>query len=252
MFLRSHGLTDPGCRRAGNEDRIFFDDAFGLYVVCDGIGGRRRGEIAAEIATNTIRQYVESSRDPMEVTWPYGYNLQLSFSANRLVTAVKLANRQVWRRSEQSLEYLGMGTTVAAVLADPNAAVIANVGDSRVYLLRGGVLEQLSTDDTVASAYLRPDEIDGASAAPQIRNVLTRAAGSQENVDAHLRELKLEVGDRLLLSSDGLHSLVSDERIRAILAAAAADLKTAVEDLISAAIEMGAPDNVSAVVFEAA
>src|ERR1039457_1574204 len=112
MGLTSQGLTDSGCVRSENQDRILFDDTLGLYVVCDGMGGRRRGDLAAELATDSIRQYVESSRDPKEVTWPYGYSLQMSFAANRLLTAAKLANRQVWRRSEEAIEYLGMGTTI--------------------------------------------------------------------------------------------------------------------------------------------
>jgi serine/threonine protein phosphatase PrpC len=104
MPLLSQGVTDAGSVRTHNEDRILLNDDLGLYVVCDGIGGRRKGELAAEIASSAIAHYVESSRNPMEVTWPYGFNLQLSLAANRLLTAAKLANRQVWRRSEESLE----------------------------------------------------------------------------------------------------------------------------------------------------
>lgn len=238
MLLHSHGLTDPGCRRTHNEDRILFDDGLGLYVVCDGIGGRRQGEVAADVAINTLRQYVESSRDPMEITWPYGFNAQLSLSGNRLFTALKLANRQVWRRSEQSLECLGMGTTIAAVLVDPNRTAIGNIGDSRVYLSRGGAVELLSTDDVIIEPYLN-----------QVRAVLTRAAGSQENVEVHLRELTLEAGDRMLLSSDGLHTVIPHHRLASILTEVADPARVA-ETLISEAKQAGAPDNVSAVLFD--
>src|SRR5580700_11667055 len=208
MIPISAGITDPGSRSA-NQDKISFDDELGLYVVCDGLGGRRRGDVAAELAANSIRQYIESSRDPKEVTWPYGYNLAMSFGANRLVTAAKLANRQVWRRSEESLEFLGMGTTICAVLLDDGTAVVANIGDSRVYLFRDGRLEQLSIDDTAAGTYMPTRDISlQALHFPAIRSVLTRAAGSHEDAEVHLKECGLQIGDRLLLCSDGLHSCV--------------------------------------------
>ncbi len=246
MLLLSKGLTDPGCVRSQNEDRIFFDDSLALYIVCDGIGGRRRGEVAAQLATNTIRQYIESSNNPMEVTWPYGYNLQMSLAANRILTAAKLANRQVWRRSEESLECLGMGTTISAVLFDETGAAIVNIGDSRVYLLRSGALEQLSQDDTIAGTYANTTEIEHARYA-EMRNVLTRAAGSQENAEVHLREMRIEYGDRILLCSDGLHRSVADSQIGAMLAAAE-NPSAAATALIDAALAAGAPDNVSVVV----
>ena len=250
MRLSSQGLTDPGCVRTENQDRIIFDDALGLYLVCDGLGGRRRGDVAAELAGNAIRQYVESSQDPMDVTWPYGYNIQISFAANRITTAAKLANRQVWRRSEESLEYLGMGTTISAVLVESGRAAIANIGDSRVYLLRDGHLEQLSVDDTVgyANQWTREIPID-SSRHPIIRNILTHAAGSQENAEVHLKEQPMSDGDLFLVCSDGLHGCVSDDRMAAILAATQNPHDGAAA-LLSAARSAGAPDNVSVVVFQ--
>jgi len=249
MVLTSHGLTDPGCVRSENQDRILLDDALGLYVVCDGMGGRRRGELAAELATNAIHQYVELSRDPKEVTWPYGYNLRMTFAANRVLTAAKLANRQVWRRSEEALEYLGMGTTITALLFDPGIAAIANIGDSRVYLWRAGNLEQLSADDTVGGSPPPTGEFSLAlTRQPMLRGVLTRAAGSQENAEVHLKECPLQDDDVLLLCSDGLHGVVSEDRIAAVLSDEA--VSSAASTLISDAREAGAPDNVSAVVVQ--
>lgn len=250
MVLISAGLTNPGCVRTVNEDRILFDDDLGLYVVCDGLGGRRRGEVAAELATSTIRQYVESSRDPKEVTWPYGYNFQLSYASNRLLTAARLANRQVWRRSEESLEYLGMGTTISAVLVDSEAAAITNIGDSRVYFFRNGRLEQLSVDDTFSGTNMPTREVAlEAANYPAIRNVLTRAAGSQENAEVHLKECPLQAGDWLMLCSDGLYGSVSDVQMSAILAAAE-NPRAGATALLQAAQAAGAPDNVSVVVLQ--
>lgn len=250
MIVTSQGLSDPGCIRSENQDRILCDDQLGLYIVCDGLGGRRRGDIAAQLATDTIHQYVECSRDPKEVTWPYGFNLRMSLAANRLSTAARMANRQVWRRSEESLECLGMGTTIGAVLLDSRTAAIANIGDTRVYLLRGDVLEQLSVDDTaVGTSVPSPEFSFGESGQPAVRSVLTHAAGSREDAEVHLKECPLEAGDIMLLCSDGLHGLVSDERIRAILTSAAS-VNAGAAALMAAAREAGAPDNVSVVVAQ--
>jgi len=243
MSLISHGISDAGCVRSQNQDRILFDDGLGLYVVCDGIGGRRRGDLAAEIATQAIREFIACSIDPTEVTWPYGYNLQISFAGNRIVTAVKLANRQVWRRAEDSLELLGMGTTVTAVLVDGTRAAAANVGDSRIYLFRNSRLEQLSVDDTASMRIAA----DGQT--PVERSVLTRAAGSEQNVEVHLREFDLAPGDMLLLCSDGLHGYVPQERIASVLGAPGL-IASRAEALIAATRAAGAPDNVSALLFE--
>jgi len=241
MPILSHGISDPGCVRPENQDRILVDDAAGLYVVCDGVGGRRRGGVAAEIAVNAIRQCIESSGDPSDVTWPFGYNTRISFAANRLFTAVRLANRQVWRRSEESLEFLGMGTTVTAVLIERARVAIANIGDTRVYLFRGESLEQLSLDHTAST------QVPSGSGMV-VRTVLTSAAGSQENVEVHMAERELRDADLLLLCSDGLYNAVPEARIAAVLSGSQV-VREQAEALVRAARTAGAPDNISAVVL---
>src|ERR1022692_2037613 len=136
MAIEAFGKTDRGCVRTENEDRILVDDALGLYLVCDGMGGSKRGDIAAELAADAVRYYIDASRDRYDVSWPFGYAFELSLDANRLATGVRLANRHVWRRAEQDLELAGMGTTIAAVLIGDGRAVVGNVGDTRVYLSR--------------------------------------------------------------------------------------------------------------------
>src|SRR5262249_21368125 len=133
VSLTSYGKTDVGSVRQNNEDRILVDDALCAYAVFDGMGGQRGGEVAAETARTTVQTYLTSSRLPMEVTWPYGYDINLQLESNRLLTALQLANRQVWRRSEESLEFAGMGTTIAAILIAGTNFSVTNVGDSRVY-----------------------------------------------------------------------------------------------------------------------
>src|SRR5258708_21276106 len=219
MSLESHGLSDPGCVRTENEDRILLEPSLGLYAVCDGMGGHQHGEVAAELAIAAMRYYVDVSRDRFDVTWPFGFNFNLSADANRLVTGVKLANREIWRRAEQKLECAGMGTTVAAVLLDGSQVVVANAGDSRVYRFRNGELELLTEDDTMVGSMTQKGLLseDEARNHP-MRNVLTQAAGSVESIEVHVREEALQSGDLLLISSDGLHGVIEPDVIRSLLA----------------------------------
>jgi serine/threonine protein phosphatase PrpC len=251
--ISSYGSSNPGCIRPENEDRLLIDPQLELFVVADGMGGHSFGEVAAEMALGAIRQYVDSSRNGAEVTWPFGYNFNLTPDANRLVTAIQLANRRVFKRSEDSPEYAGMGTTVAAVLVTADKATIASVGDSRVYLFREGTLDLLTDDDTWVSAMVREGTLDAREAPHHpMRNVLTQAAGARENVAVQVREHALANGDMLLMSSDGLHGVVDEVEIRSILeeaAWAAADLERPGSMLIQAAIERGGPDNVSCILL---
>jgi serine/threonine protein phosphatase PrpC len=249
MSLESHGVSDPGCVRTENEDRILLEPSLGLYAVCDGMGGHQHGEVAAELAIAAMRYYVDVSRDRFDVTWPFGFNFNLSADANRLVTGVKLANREIWRRAEQKLECAGMGTTVAAVLLDGSQVVVANAGDSRVYRFRNGELELLTEDDTMVGSMTQKGLLseDEARNHP-MRNVLTQAAGSVESIEVHVREEALQSGDLLLISSDGLHGVIEPDVIRSLLARTS-DVDRCSRRLVEAAREAGAPDNVSVVVL---
>jgi protein phosphatase len=225
------------------------DASLGLFLVCDGMGGHQHGEEAAEVAVASIRFFIDASRDAMDVSWPYGFDFQKSPSANRLATGVQLANRQVFRRAESSMESSGMGTTVAGVLLEDHIAVVANIGDSRVYLFRDLALSQLTVDDTMVQGMVLKGLLSPENAAIHpMRNVLTQAAGSQESVDVHIVEQELEPGDVLLLCSDGLYGALNPDLLQSILGSAG-PVEYTVNRLISESIQAGAPDNVSAVVL---
>ena len=245
--VESYGVTDAGIQRPLNEDRILVAPELGAFGVFDGIGGQRRGEVAAELAMATVHRYIESSTNPLDVTWPYGYNFNLSLGGNRVLTAVRLANRRVWRKAEESLECAGMGTTVAVALITDNAATIANVGDSRIYRFRDGELTQLSIDDTMAGAMAKQNIVSAEVLRKHpLRNMLTQAAGQKEELDVHLVEEDLHPGDVLLLTSDGLHGVIEDSAIAShITAGTSAEAIT--QSLLKAALEAGAPDNVSVI-----
>jgi serine/threonine protein phosphatase PrpC len=245
LRIEAHGLSHSGSVRATNEDRILVEPDLGLFVICDGMGGQQHGEVAAEIAVAAIRHYVASSRNPSDVTWPFGYNMNLSVEANRLLTAIRLANRQVWRKAEQELESAGMGTTVAALLSGSTGLAVANVGDSRIYRWQNGHLEQISVDDTMVSVMVSRGVIS-KEAVPShpMRSMLTQAAGSQENIEIHLRETAVNPGDVWLMCSDGLSGVVDESSMAAILGSDAS-LKDAAQALLDKALSGSAPDNVS-------
>jgi len=243
-MIQSHGVSDVGCVRTKNEDRIFLAEELGVFILSDGMGGHTHGEMAAELAISTMRHYLESSQDRLEVTWPFGYNFDLSVDANRVATAIQLANRQVWKQAEQAPEYAGMGTTIAAAIVNGSKITIGNVGDSRVYLWQSDILRQLTIDDTWVNA------ISGRGG-PQIdvpRNLLTQAAGSKDLVDVHTTEAEIGNGDVVLLCSDGLYGLVSDAEITESLSANQS-LSATAADLLRIAKSAGGEDNISIILF---
>jgi PPM family protein phosphatase len=243
-MIEAHGVSDIGCVRERNEDRILIDDSQGLYIVADGMGGHSHGEMAAELAISTIRHYVESSGDRLDVTWPFGYNFELSVDANRMITAVQLANRQVWRQSERAPEYAGMGTTVAAVLASGKKITIGNVGDSRVYLWRNGTLRQLTVDDTWVKAISGRGAVQPDVFSHPMRNFLTQSVGSKDVVDVHTCEEELMDGDLVILTSDGMHGSVPEAEISSAFCSEK-PLTEVAATLVQRAKAAGGADNIS-------
>lgn len=225
------------------------DDALGLYVVADGMGGHTHGELAAQLATEVIQAYIHASRNLQEITWPFGYDFERSANENRLSTAIRLASRRVFDRASQMRELDGMGTTVAAVLLESNRATVASVGDSRVYLFSGERLVTLTVDDTWVGVMVRQGTLlESEVAQHPMRNVLIQAAGVRDTVELQVLERWLAAGDQLLLSSDGLHGVVGDEWIRSVLLSGL-DVEETVRRLVEGAQEQGAPDNVSCILI---
>jgi protein phosphatase len=246
-MVEFYGHTDVGRRRSLNEDTIHAHDR--LFVVCDGMGGHKAGEVASKLAVEAIAGFIHRSEEDPEMTWPYGFNTQISYDENRLNTAIRLANRVVFRHAASSDDYTGMGTTVVAAMVSPRKAEVtyAHVGDSRIYLIRGGSMLQLTRDDTWANLAAGRD-VDATS---PMRNVLTKALGAREEVDFDVARLALEPGDVILLCSDGLTNMLSDARILEIVGARCPDLESVCRDLVAAANEQGGRDNISVVVVRA-
>jgi protein phosphatase len=249
--IQAHGVSDVGRVRKTNEDNFLCDPALQLFVVADGLGGHAAGEVASRLAVETIHGFVRRIDEDGELSWPYGIEPGLSFAANLLRTAVHLANRRVFRAAEREDEYTGMATTVVAALITGNRLVVASAGDSRLYRFVGGALTQVTRDDTWAATVLATQggsaQSGGGAAAGSLRHVLTNVIGAREQADVHLDELELSGKELILLCSDGLHGVLDDAAIAAMLADAQAP-ETIVPRLIDEALARGVRDNVTAIV----
>jgi PPM family protein phosphatase len=250
-MLEAFGKTDVGRRRKLNEDNLLIDRDINMYAVCDGMGGHNAGEIASKMAIETLHAFLAKSHgEEKDITWPYGLEPNLSFEANRLKTGIKLANKRVFKAADNREDYTGMGTTLVAVLVNGSTLTVGGAGDSRVYLVRDGKLTQLTRDDSWVSAawaegILSSDEIDRHP----LRNVITKAVGAKDNIDLETSEHKLVAGDLVLLCSDGLHAMITDEAILGLLHPPPESLEKAADALIGAANEAGGKDNVSVVLL---
>jgi serine/threonine protein phosphatase PrpC len=249
-MLEAYGQTDVGRRRKLNEDNFLVAPEPGLYAVCDGMGGHNAGEVASKMAIETLQAFIEKSHKEKEITWPYGLDVNLSFDGNRLKTAIKLANKKVFRAADNREDYTGMGTTVVAGLVSDNTLTVGSAGDSRCYLLRNGQLSQLTRDDSWVSAalgegILNSDEIERHP----LRNVITKAVGAKDSIELDVVEQKLSPGDVALICSDGLHAMLSDQEIQRTLTPFPESLEEAAGKLIDAANEAGGKDNVSVVLL---
>jgi len=230
MKIEVGSATDIGRVRERNEDSILVDPP--LYVVADGMGGHRGGQVASQVALETMEELGTEGRDS-------------------LAEHVRRANRAVWDRSVEDEQLAGMGTTLTAARVEGGSALIAHVGDSRAYLLRNGTLRQLTTDHTLVARMVKSGEISEAEAdVHPHKNVLTRALGTDEQVEVDEDSIALVDGDRLLLCSDGLTGMVTEDQIQAILENSEQPQQAA-DRLVKAANRAGGIDNISVVVLDA-
>jgi len=246
------GLTDVGLQREHNEDSFVVLKEYDLYVVADGMGGHRAGDVASKLATETISEFFRSTAND-DVTWPFHFDANLSEEENRLLTGIRVANRQIFERSTRSREYHGMGTTVVGAMFSPRKGrmYIGHVGDSRCYRIRTGQIQLLTRDHSLFNDYLlaMPD-LTEEQRRELPKNVITRALGMQDQVAVDLQHDESQAGDVYVLCSDGLSGMVTDEEILAIVAGAHPNaMQEAPKKLIERANERGGEDNVTAVVI---
>lgn len=225
-------VTDRGRKRTSNEDAFGYSVEHGVYVVCDGMGGAAAGEIASSVAVDEMMRLL-TSRD-----------LTHSLAADA-EHAVEAANTAILTRAKRSNKLSGMGTTLVALLAEERRAWFLNVGDSRGYRLRNSRLEQITLDHSLVEEQVRMGRMDRAEALRSpLRNVITRALGTQNSVTPDVFELETAPGDLFLLCSDGLTRELSDALIESLLRVGA-PLEELCTRLVAAANQAGGHDNVT-------
>ncbi len=232
------GLTDVGRARANNEDSFFCDGEKGIFIVADGMGGHNSGEVASAFAVSLVKDFlIQKSSDS-----------GCRVSAADLEAGVKAANSLVYAKGRALPKDSGMGTTLVCACGYGENLTIAHVGDSRVYILRQGVLSCLTEDHSVVQEQIRRGLIRQEEAAvSELQNLLTRAVGSNPEVEVDVSTHPLFYGDVLLLASDGLTKMVADSRIQDILSRKE-DAATLASELVLEALKAGGLDNVTVVV----
>jgi PPM family protein phosphatase len=246
MKITYKAVSDVGRKRKGNEDSLFVNPEQHLFVVADGMGGHAAGEIASKVAVESINEFVCLTGGDEEITWPFGLDENISYDGNRLKTAIRYANRKVLEATKEKSEYEGMATTVAAVLVDGDTANLGHVGDSRVYLVRDAEITQLTSDHSWVNEQIQTGVIspDQARTHP-LRNVVTRALGGKPDLQVDMQQHKAKAGDILLLCSDGLTTMITDEDIARIVREAGGDVEKAAQALVASANAKGGEDNIT-------
>ena len=248
MKRAGYGLSDVGHKRKSNEDAYFFDDALGLYIVGDGMGGHAAGEIASQEAVETVYGMVKRGIANLHElrTPPDEQHVRTAFRL--MESAIQAATYMVFSMAEMDRGKSGMGTTVSALLVLGDFAITAQVGDSRVYRARNTTVEQLTEDHTLIAWQIKQGLItpQEAQRSPH-RNVITRAVGNRDYVQVDTALVDLLPGDRLLLCSDGLHGYLRDEDV---VPTVALGQDAAVKRFIDLANERGGKDNITAILVE--
>lgn len=230
------GLTHKGRVRSGNEDAFSCDAEEGIFVVCDGMGGAAAGEVASRMAADSAHAYL---RDAAVNTEAAEVNLR---------AAVAAANLAVYQRASGDRRLEGMGTTLVMMTFTPDAALVAHVGDSRCYMLRGGTLQRLTADHSLVEEQVRLGQITRKQAERSaLQHVITRAIGTAADVLPDVLRVAAHPGDIFLLASDGLTKELKEEEVAALLGRSVSEQSLA-EELVHAANLAGGRDNITCIV----
>jgi len=238
--------SDTGKVRKNNEDSCLIAPELDLAIVADGMGGHNSGEVASSLAVKVTRdKYDSMKRTGMK---PNPYNDKVSLEANQLGFAVQLANAVIYEAGTAGQENKGMGTTLSAALLNGPKLSIAHIGDSRIYLLRSGVMQQLTEDHSLVMEHVKKGLLtrEQADVSP-LQNILTRALGTQKAPQVDLLETELEEGDRLLFCTDGLFKAVKEDKLQEMVKLQP-DNAQACAELVAAANANGGPDNITVIV----
>jgi len=251
LVIKAFGKTDVGLVRSGNEDNLLLDDDLQIYAVCDGMGGHQAGEVASMTAVDTIAKVFSCQEQNILGDPRLDLGRTLPTRAELLVKAVRLANRAVFMHSAQNPRLAGMGTTVVAVALEADIMAVVHVGDSRAYRLGERALEPLTRDHSWVQEIQQTQNISAEEASSVVgKNIITRALGVRENVEADLRIVKVRPGDTFILCSDGLCGFADDYEIFDVASRNRDDLKKLTDSLVQMANDRGGSDNVTVVALK--
>ena len=248
MQIVSSGLTDVGRVRTNNEDSFRIVEPLNLFILSDGMGGEAHGEVASAMAVDIIDKYCSSDKEDSSATVLDGAPENVSSQTRKLRNAVAQANFQIFQSSQKNPEQRGMGATVTTAWLKESRLSIAHVGDSRLYLLRSGNLQQMTNDHSLVAEQVRRGLLTPQQAEEsEMQSVLLRALGAHADVDIDVEEVEMMSRDVLLMCSDGLTRMVTEPEIAGTLQAETLP-NVAAEKLVALANERGGIDNVTVIV----
>lgn len=246
MKINSFGITDIGKKRQKNEDSFFVNKSLNLFIVADGMGGHAAGEKASRCAVEAINQFMEHTQAGEEITWPFGFDANLSLIENRIKAAIHLAHRKILDASTGDYNLKGMATTVVVSIVIDHKLYIGHVGDSRAYLIRDNKIIQLTTDHSWVNEQLRSGIINAQQAKSHpFKNVVTRALGGPQELEVDLIHEQIIHDDVILICSDGLTSMVEDKDLLELVAKNKENPELASKKLLEAANGKGGNDNIT-------
>lgn len=233
--MRVVGITDIGLHRKRNEDQFFIDEDRRIFVVCDGMGGHKGGDVASRLAVETIQE-----------------NLVFSVADQiipSLQSVAKLANQIIWEKGQSDEALYGMGTTLTVAVIHDGSIVVAHVGDSSLYLFKEDQLIKVTRDHTLAQQMFSDGMLKREDMRSNVYNhVLTRAVGVESQVELDIYQEEIQTGDWVLMCTDGLTDLLEDDAIRELIKAAN-DPQKAAQELLNLALSKGGYDNITIVLL---
>lgn len=250
MKVVSAGKTDKGLKRKLNEDNLLLADDLGLYVVADGMGGHKAGEVASKIVVETMADYWQKVKKNDPTSFLETIPGDISENARHLINSISLSNIII-HEAQKRPEYHRMGSTVSALLIEKDCIWAGNVGDSPVFLYDHGRLMMVSEEHSVEAEKQKLGRGDSVNSnSPFLKNILTRVLGLNEKVNVFITPIRPEKGDIILMCSDGLTNFVPVQSIKSVLSDGSLSLDQKVDHLIDKANEGGGGDNISVIILE--
>lgn len=251
MLINYYGHSDAGRKREVNEDCFAIHPKINLVVLCDGMGGHNAGDVASKMIVETVGKAFQKLDSNQVENLCSDITRFIPMVAKRLISSTRLANRRIYNLSSRNTSLSGMGSTIVAVHFFNNHLMLCHVGDSRLYLLRNGLLKQLTSDHSWVNELLQDNEITEQEAVNfKQKNVITRALGIESAMKIDLKVTPVQKNDMILLCSDGLSAVVDDSLLQKTLNDQGLSLEAMSKSLISKANEAGGPDNITVVLAE--